>query len=428
MPMYRRMNQSALGLLFAAACLCFTLPGKAAAQNGAPGNVVFAPFVSRLQGEAKNNLIRLSWIDSPDVRGPVYIYRSQSPFGQNAPAPPVMPVEVPYGVQSYIDEAESSGRWYYLVAASDEQGQRYDVVIPYNNMIEISVTEGLRDPGQNLADPKAQTLEETMIFSLQAAVQGDGVVVSFRTMDRNKSPVLYRGVQPIRTAADLLGAVIVQTGISSPFTDYPVPGIPYYYAVIFEEDLLTGRAGIFPGRNATTEAAEVPPGRYRVGLPEAAGQIRSMPLPLIALNAVVPGAGGLSEIPVPVPLSTPVAKALADIKPAPAASAPEKSPQTFSQDRQTLSGGEAYTLGIIVKDVFLKRDWENAREELLRFLSLPRSGGIEARARFYLGQVYYFTGQPREALFEFLAVQTAYPAEANDWIQASLTKLITPVS
>jgi hypothetical protein len=417
------MKQYTFGLLLAAAWLCFCPPGKAAAQNGSPGNAVFAPFVSRLQGEAKNNLVRLSWIDSPDVRGPVYIYRSQSSFGQNTTDSLARPVEVPYGVQSYIDEPESSGRWYYLVTASDEGGRRYDVVIPYNNMIEISVIEGLGGPGQILADPEAQTLEETMIFSLRAAVQGDGVVVSFRTMDGSKSPVLYRGVQPIRTATDLLGAVIVQTGIGSPFTDYPVPGIPYYYAVIFEEDLLVGQVSIFPGRNATTEAAEVPPGRYRVGLPEAAGQIRPMPLPLIALNAVVPGAGGLSEIPVPVPLSTPVAKALADIKPAPVAPAPEKSPQAFSQDTQNISGGEAYTLGAIVGDPFAKRDWERAREELLRFLGLPRSGGIEARARFYLGQVYYFSGQPREALFEFLAAQSAYPAEANDWIQASLAKL-----
>jgi hypothetical protein len=335
-------------------------------------------------------------------------------------------VEVPYGVQSYIDEVESSGRWYYLAAASDESGRRYDVVIPFNNMIEISVAEGLRDPGQNGAARETQTLEETMIFSLRAAVQGDGVVISFRTMDGSKNPVLYRGVQPIGSAADLLGAVIVQTGIGSPFTDYPVPGIPYYYAVIFEEDLLAGQVSIFPGRNATTEAAEVPPGRYRVGLPKAADQIRPMPLPLIALNAVVPGAGGLSEIPVPVPLSTPVAKALADIKPAPAAPAPEKSPQAFSQDTQSVSGGEAYTLGAIVGDPFAKRDWDRAREELLRFLSLPRSGGIEARARFYLGQVYYFSGRPREALFEFLSAQYAYPAEAGDWIQASLAKLVTP--
>jgi hypothetical protein len=417
------MNHHKYTPLFFIAGLLIILQAAVFPQNTTGGGAVFAPFISRLQVEVKNNLVRLSWIDSKDVRGPVYIFRSQTPFDGASPYARTRPVEVPYGAQSYIDEAESAGLWYYHIAASDEQGRRYEVLIPYNNMIEVSVTEGLADIRQ---DPGAQsqTLEESMIFSLRAVIQGDGVAVSFRTMDGTKNPVLYRSVQPIRRTADLLGAVIVQTGISSPFTDYPVPGIPYYYTVIFEEDLLAGTVGIFPGRNATTTAVEVPAGRYRVGLPDAAGQIRSMPLPLIALNTAVPGTDGLSDIPAAIPLSTPVAKALADIKPVPAAQAAEKSPRAFREDLQSSSGGEAYTLGAIVQGLFLKRDWDGAREELLRFLALPRSGDAEARARFYLGQTYYYSGSPRDALFEFLVVQSSYPEESNEWIRATLAKLV----
>jgi TolA-binding protein len=72
----------------------------------------------------------------------------------------------------------------------------------------------------------------------------------------------------------------------------------------------------------------------------------------------------------------------------------------------------------------MKWDWEKSREELLRYLALPRSESSEARARFYLGQVYYYTRDIREALFEFLSIQTQYPEEANEWIQATLAQLI----
>jgi hypothetical protein len=97
------------------------LPAAAgAAQEGG----VFVPFVTKLGGELKNNLLRLSWIDSPDVRGPVFIYRSRAPIEGTNPGARIRPIEVPYGAQSYIDEPEGSGVFYYFVAASDEGGAR----------------------------------------------------------------------------------------------------------------------------------------------------------------------------------------------------------------------------------------------------------------------------------------------------------------
>ncbi|MDR1318069.1 MAG: hypothetical protein LBJ90_00460, partial [Treponema sp.] len=62
--------------------------------------------------------------------------------------------------------------------------------------------------------------------------------------------------------------------------------------------------------------------------------------------------------------------------------------------------------------------------ELVRYLSLPHSVNVEARARFYLGQTYYYTGKNREALIEFLFVQSWYPNEANEWIEATLAAIV----
>jgi TolA-binding protein len=49
---------------------------------------------------------------------------------------------------------------------------------------------------------------------------------------------------------------------------------------------------------------------------------------------------------------------------------------------------------------------------------------MEARARFYLGQSHYFSGSYREALIEFISVQSLYPVEANEWIQEILSRLV----
>jgi TolA-binding protein len=103
---------------------------------------------------------------------------------------------------------------------------------------------------------------------------------------------------------------------------------------------------------------------------------------------------------------------------------PSKKPRVFAVDLKSPAGGEESALFQIVKEYFEKRDWENSRIALLHYLSLPRSAEVEARARFYLGQAWYFTGNYREALFEFLSVQNLHPVEANIWIDAILTAMV----
>jgi hypothetical protein len=376
-----------------------------------PDEAVFAPFISRFQAEVKNNLIRLSWIDSADARGPVYIYRSTRPYENLRALAGISPVEVPYGAQSFVDEPDISGTMYYFAAASDEAGQRYDILIPNNNMAAVFL------PGGGDRVQTARTAEPG-IFNIGAKSAGEGVVLSWNTTDGSRSAVLYRSVRPVRQTQDLLNAVIVQPGAVPPFTDYPVPGIPFYYAVIFEDELTGGTVRLLPGSNATVEAVEVQPAK-----PSNQAGMRAIPLPLLSVNNAVKGADASVEIQSPVPLRPETAKAVSDLK-AERAPAPLKKPRAFVQDLQTPEGGEESALRAIVQGPFAGRNWEASRSELVRYLSLPRAGEPEARARFYLGQSYYFSGSYREALIEFLSVQSLYPGEANEWIQDTLSRLV----
>lgn len=427
-----------LGLVLALGIVALPLAaqntsGQTPSEQTTQETPAFVPHVSRLQGEVRNNLVRLSWTDSQDARGPVYIYRSTlPPEGPNLVLG-ARPVVIPYGVQSYVDEIEVGGTsettLYYFAAASDETGRRYDVPVAPDNTISIQIPadSSAYTPSPQEKLPENLTGIRAGITSVGTAVQGDGIIISFTEWPENSGEngaALYRSIQPIKNTPDLLGAVIVQTGITSPFTDYPVPGIPYYYAVVAEEDLIRGTVDIIPGRNATLSPAQVsadPAGRD-VAFPDR--DIRAMPLPEISVEAAIPGMDAYAATPPPTAFSPQAAKALEDIPVQPPSNPALKKPRMFPQDTEAPgTGGEEYALALIVKGSFTAQKWEAARDELVRFLALPRSPEVKARATFYLGQCYYFLNQNREAFFEFLAIRDRYPAEAAEWIQASLDRM-----
>jgi hypothetical protein len=92
----------------------------------------------------------------------------------------------------------------------------------------------------------------------------------------------------------------------------------------------------------------------------------------------------------------------------------------------TNSGEGDYSLKAIVQGPFSQKDWQSTKDELTQYLAIPRTKEAEARARFYLGQSYYFMAAPKDALFEFLLAQNTYEKEASEWIQASLAMMNTP--
>ncbi|MDR0475266.1 MAG: hypothetical protein LBH43_16540, partial [Treponema sp.] len=201
--------------------------------------------------------------------------------------------------------------------------------------------------------------------------------------------------------------------IGSPFIDYPAPGSSYYYALVFEDDISRGVLKIQPGRNATVEVAEIA-GKAQ-GITPA---IRAIPLPSLSVYKALPGSDFYSELPSPVP---PQAGGNAGtVRREQSAPSPLKRPRVFARDLEAPGGDEESILRTIVQGPFVRREWQGAREQLLRFLALSRSKALEARARFYLGQTYYYSGRNREALLEFLVVQSTYPDEASEWIEVVL--------
>ncbi|GAB1481214.1 hypothetical protein MASR2M78_00290 [Treponema sp.] len=387
---------------------------------------VFAPFVTRLSAELRDSSIRLTWKDSTDASGPLFVFRSREAF--STPLTDDWIATVPYGAQSFIDRPPEAGRWYYLSQPSAADSTRYDILLPYGNLAAADAKkEEIVQSIQNGSEAKPATSGSTLFSGIAAKNSGDAVIISFISKSLEATALLYRSAQPLLRTQDLLDAVIVQASAAlSPFIDYPVPGIPYYYALIAENELRTGNITFIVGENSTRGSVEVPSGRYRLGLPGPQDNLRSMPLPLVSIEAALPYT--LSENQYPLSsssLSPEATKAIAELFPTNGnKNGREKKARVFPQDLQAPAGGEEYTLRFIVQDTFARRDWKNAATQLSSFLSLPRTSSTEARARFYLGQSYYFLGRPQESLFEFLLVKSQYPIEADEWVQAILPKLI----
>ncbi|MDR0556495.1 MAG: hypothetical protein LBG43_01290 [Treponema sp.] len=397
-----------------------------------------APYVSNIAATIQNNLIRITWTDSPDATGPVTVYMSDSPIdiahlaSQQAGGFDVTSAEVPYGTQYYIDEISGQRmRCYYIVASGASggaqggaRGAMYFLDKSYYiNYLEVHIQELRRQAREETPPPlppqSPSPPADGRLF-LNARVSGGGVVITF--MARGEDLMLYRSLEPLRKKSDIVYGIIVQTHVQSPFTDYPLPGAPYYYAIVSQEALSRGAAEIIPGENALTEPVTVPLSEAAAFSQSGFGdvQMRPVPLPLMARTAL--NLGGM-RTPAPTTLSAESSRALADIekmkKPQTA-----KKPFTFQEDMNPPTNGEEYAFRTIIQGAFARQSWDEAKEQLRVFLSLPRSAGIEARSRFYLGQAYYFLNQPKESLFEFLSIGTAYPRESYEWIEACLVMLV----
>lgn len=266
----------------------------------------------------------------------------------------------------------------------------------------------------------------TSLQRIEATVEDDRVVISF-TPEQVETPyVLYRSTIPITTTRDILSAVIIQSGIqASPFIDYPIPGLPSYYALLEERAIREGRIELVPGKNSTIVPAEIPVGTGRIGLPPLEHPLRNIPLPYIAsLEYSKPGILLMGAVS-PKPLTETTRQSLAALPPWTPARLPPKSLRILTPDREAPLSGEAYQLQQIVQEYVVKEKWDEALKALSNFLSLRRSADIEGRAHFYRGQAYYFKGEYEKALFAFLLAQTTYPRESGEWIQGVLQEIVS---
>jgi hypothetical protein len=490
--------------------VCFVLTALVVAWSTAfsqTSEVIFAPFVSRLSAAVSGRQVRLSWLDSNSVDGAVYIYRSVQPYTTNdaADISQGFVATVPHGTQTYTDAVPKDGKWYYFVAASDTSQQKYTLLIPFSNTIDVTVGTGgsaqvsaspyaedgpaideyapvfynfygsqfMSEPSQmpytqggvqvtgsapvspqapaNAAWPPYNLVEglinppaRASITGVMAVSTGKGIEITFNAPDTTKNAVLYRSIQPLRSFSDLLTATVVGLSVKSPYTDYVTPGVPYYYAVVYEDDIRLGKGDIFPGSNSTFIPAEVPVNQTPAASAPVAGgytpYIQPTPQPSTPVTpswsnergaqsgGSLYGNGAYGRDGGAYTRTPDYYNGISEYETRPYQNQTDETlvlsePRVFNRDMQSPSEPDDKRLSQIIQGPFMWRDWQQARSQLTDFIVSASNSAAVERARFYLAQCWYFIGDIRTALSSFLKLQPIFPDEISIWIQASLNRI-----
>lgn len=95
----------------------------------------------------------------------------------------------------------------------------------------------------------------------------------------------------------------------------------------------------------------------------------------------------------------------------------------FETDLVSPDGGDDFLLFEILRTTFIRKRYQEAVAELEKLLGTNRAAAVMDRAAFYLGESYYFTGNYKEAVMNFLTVYDVYPVLAKKWIDSALDLL-----
>lgn len=92
----------------------------------------------------------------------------------------------------------------------------------------------------------------------------------------------------------------------------------------------------------------------------------------------------------------------------------------FEEDLVSATGGDDYLLFEVLRTSFVNADYSTSIKTLEKFLAQKRSSSVTARATFYLGEAYYFTGDFKKAIDNFILLNDVYPSLSRKWIENAL--------
>ena len=379
---------------------------------------VFAPFVSRLAAEVQDTGVLLTWRDSADVSGWNLIYRHSEDIKISNIDNASLVARIAPGQQSYIDRPPDTLSYYYAVLVESDDGTRYSLLIPFRN----KTIAGVQVPFESDPEKRASRITE-----LTSSSTGDSISVSFKSSRTDREVLLIRSSSEISDFRDLIEGVswILSPGVTT-YDDKPPAGIGYYYAVLDAEMAKLGRVSLIPGANATPYPVQLPLGNVQPE-PDNPGSLRTLPLPFLIISKDVESGeilGPRLYLPETVKINQETQAAVDKlISGLPTVAADAKHPEVLPVDKGSMSDGQAVALKSIVEDNLLIGEYEKAQEDLQKYLKIRRTDDLESRARFYLGQAFYFQDRYRKALMEFLLARDNHYLKVRGWLDACFEEL-----
>jgi hypothetical protein len=387
---------------------------------------IFAPFISRLKATVFDSRIKLTWKDSADVLGENLIYRFTDEISDKNIDKATLLSRVPSGVEFYVDAPPDEKGYYYAILLEDVAKKLYKVLIPFRNTTSIAVAVSTTATEEDLA---------SQVTGIRAAISSsqDAIDLSFRSSNPARDLLVFWGTSPLAVPEDLLRGAS-KVSIDPGVLRHRIPvvqGVDYFFAVLDAGLYKVGKAPLTPGQNTTIAPVQIPLPPVTLTMPTTSTVRRILPLPSLQLTKGIesgqPLPSDLSfKLPEEKPISTATAAAIGEIM----SGVQEQEPvgmqlQILESDLTPAAGGELASLQVIVSGQFARANYAEAERLIRDFLSLRRAPEVEARARYYLGQIVYFQGKPREAAMEFILAEDYFYHETQPWLDACLTKLDT---
>lgn len=272
--------------------------------------------------------------------------------------------------------------------------------------------------------PQALQQNENFAFlSFSILTREKSVMISWKARPEGRNLILYRSTTAFSSITSLAEAVPIAniTDDGLPFFDYPIPGIPYYYAIAEENEIASGKIQFINGINTINSPVEVFGSSEEKEKKHIAVQNRPIPLPFLnpskhtkkrteffssqtetIINALTAEKRDFREFII---------------------SSQRLEPYIFPDDKKTPDGGEGMELQRILNEHFYTKNWQKCKVELSNFLRIRRTSRVSARTHFYIGQTLFFQNIYDEALLEFLTAQDLYPSQAKEWAHYCLVEL-----
>lgn len=418
------------------------------------------PYASRLRAAVADPRVRLSWSDAGGITGEAYeVYRAETQIIADTFDQAELIGTVEEQTETFLDVPREEGEYYYAILVRSEEGELHRTFYEYRNTtvqpVAISNIEGAEEPIAQVSGIRASLVERHVELRFTASRTGRELAV-------------YRSTRPIDSSEALANATRVERIPSSrrSVSDFPVPGVPYYYAILDAEAPARGETVAQLGRNATSSPVEVPlmqataqeqeradeqesarsrtreqqgeqqgeqqAGRRRIPQlePESTARaLRQRPLPLLQLQQDLQTGDVLPQTRITVPeepqeVSEETRAAVERLfGEASRGVREEVEPTVLPPERDEEGKSAARTLTGIVQDTFLAERWSETEDLIARFLSVNPPRDVRARAYYYRAQSYYFQGKLQDALFEFLLARGEYRQEVRPWVTHVLERL-----
>jgi len=394
-------------------------PTASQAPAVAADDQVYAPFARRLRVALKEPQIRISWEDVSGIAASYLIYRHTEEISDDNFSNAVLVAEVAKTESFYTDVPADAGSYFYAVLLKDNSGNVYNYLIPYRNktVSAVVINKALETGG-----------DATELTNLLAQIKLRSIEVSVLSSRNNRTTSIYRSASPILNFNDLQKALVINSGMggSLSFIDYPVPGIPYYYAAVDSDAAKTGVVTLVPDKNTLKNPVEIPLTTQDSGLVKLPGSrpVRAFPLP--DLNQIL----GESLLPsrTSVTLEPALAKRVQQLSTRFSASIPKTELPLASllPSDKTLSGslkGNAATLEEILKTSFTNKKYEDSADKLSKLLAIQIGSELRIKTYFYMAQSKALSGREKEAMLDFLYIRDDLTEYTKPWTDAILKRL-----